>query len=552
LIRRASAVALLFILAGAAAAQERMTIDVSIVNVDVVVTDRQNRPVTGLTAKDFEIRENNNPQPITNFTEYRTPLAKGSGLQFSVCRPEPVDGTTPTPLQTENCRPDPAAAIAKPEKRTIVLFIERFLLPAFRTKPLFESMRTMLEQTVRPGDAVAIYSWSDWQTFLRTPFTDDVDELRETLSEIEDESTGVRDDTVDMPRTMTYRHVFHDGTVAELDTSAFEGAASGSLELARIRRKADAVKSLMQAISGVEGRKILLMATNRFGVYAGADKFFGGEVPIDRRVELSTDRIRQSLVQTANAYGVTIYPLYPSGIGTSYIAINASDSPSDIHSVDRIRDHQAAARDQNVLTNETASLQEIAQGTGGLLAWGHKDVMSLLPRITADLDSYYSLAYRATAVPGSRKITVKVKNARYTVRTRSRVVERTDTEKMQDRVITNLHHTLTSSVIPIEATVGDRTEVGIPITIRIPVAALTTRPGGGGQFTVFIATGGELGIINDVQHRTDLFTTAARNAMPSHLTYDFTLATDTLTDRVSIGVMDEVSNEYGLVRIDLR
>jgi VWFA-related protein len=527
LIARASAVALLFILAGAAAAQERMTIDVSIVNVDVVVTDRQNRPVTGLTARDFEIRENGKPQPITNFSEYGNAAASPT---------VPPATATPTPTP--------------PEKRTIVLFIERFLLPAFRTKPMFESMRTMLEQTVRPGDAVAIYTWSDWQTFLRTPFTDDVDELRETLSKIEDESTGVQDDTVDMPRTMTYRHVFHDGTVAELDTSPFEGAASGDLELARIRRKGDAVKSLMQAISGVEGRKILLMATNRFGIYAGADKFFGGEVPVEKRTELSTERIRQSLVQTANAYGVTIYPLYPSGIGTSYVAINAADSPSDIHSVDRIRDHQAAARDQNVLTNETASLQEIAEGTGGLLAWGHKDVMSLLPRITADLDSYYSLAYRATATPGSRKITVKVKNTRYTVRTRSRVVERTDTEKMQDRVITNLHHTLTSSVIPIEATVGESTEAGIPITIRIPAAALTTRPGGGGQFTVFIATGGDLGVINDVQHRTEVFTHTP--SLPTHFTYDFTLATDTLTDRVSIGVMDEVSKEYGLVRIELK
>src|SRR5450432_168862 len=46
------------------------TIDVSIVNVDVIVTDRRGNHIRGLTAADFEIRDNGVPQPITNFAEY--------------------------------------------------------------------------------------------------------------------------------------------------------------------------------------------------------------------------------------------------------------------------------------------------------------------------------------------------------------------------------------------------------------------------------------------------------------------------------------------------
>jgi len=45
------------------------TIDVSIVNVDAVVTDKQGNRVRGLTRDDFEIFENGKLQPITNFTE---------------------------------------------------------------------------------------------------------------------------------------------------------------------------------------------------------------------------------------------------------------------------------------------------------------------------------------------------------------------------------------------------------------------------------------------------------------------------------------------------
>ena len=50
---------------------EGETIDVSIVNVDVFVTDKKGQRVTGLTPDDFEIRENGLVQPITNFAEYR-------------------------------------------------------------------------------------------------------------------------------------------------------------------------------------------------------------------------------------------------------------------------------------------------------------------------------------------------------------------------------------------------------------------------------------------------------------------------------------------------
>ena len=46
------------------------SIEVSIVNVDTVVTDKQGRRVHGLRRDDFEVYENGIRQPITNFAEY--------------------------------------------------------------------------------------------------------------------------------------------------------------------------------------------------------------------------------------------------------------------------------------------------------------------------------------------------------------------------------------------------------------------------------------------------------------------------------------------------
>src|ERR1051326_4177610 len=46
------------------------TIEVSIVNLDVIVTDKHGQRVHGLTKDDFEVFEDGKPQAITNFAAY--------------------------------------------------------------------------------------------------------------------------------------------------------------------------------------------------------------------------------------------------------------------------------------------------------------------------------------------------------------------------------------------------------------------------------------------------------------------------------------------------
>src|SRR5690606_35729751 len=54
----------------AAAQQSTMfdTVDVTVVNVDVVVTDRQGNPVRGLTREDFIVLDQGKPVELTNFS----------------------------------------------------------------------------------------------------------------------------------------------------------------------------------------------------------------------------------------------------------------------------------------------------------------------------------------------------------------------------------------------------------------------------------------------------------------------------------------------------
>src|SRR5256885_16001793 len=71
------------------------SIEVTVNNVDVIVTDRAGQRVHGLLKNDFELLEDGAPQAISNFSEYRgterAPVAAAAG----VTAPEEAPATQP-------------------------------------------------------------------------------------------------------------------------------------------------------------------------------------------------------------------------------------------------------------------------------------------------------------------------------------------------------------------------------------------------------------------------------------------------------------------------
>lgn len=96
------------------------TIDVSIVNLDVVVTERSGARVRNLTKDDFEIHENGKPQPITNFALYDDAEEVASQR-----------GAAPFPGVA------PAGSPAPRQPRAMVLVIDHIFLWESRSKPFF-------------------------------------------------------------------------------------------------------------------------------------------------------------------------------------------------------------------------------------------------------------------------------------------------------------------------------------------------------------------------------------------------------------------------------
>src|SRR6266508_3769735 len=72
-------------------------LDVEVVNVQVWVTDRQGQPVSGLTAKDFVLRHDGKPVPITHFAEIREGGAVGGAESVTPIAPRATTAAEPAP-----------------------------------------------------------------------------------------------------------------------------------------------------------------------------------------------------------------------------------------------------------------------------------------------------------------------------------------------------------------------------------------------------------------------------------------------------------------------
>lgn len=551
-VRRLPFLALLFLSASIATAQELPprideSIEVSLANVDVVVTDKQGNRVRGLTRDDFELLENGVPQPITNFADYAAEAQQAAvGVDTAIATPA-----------------TPAAPATQP--RMIVIFAESFVLPPFHAKPYFNALRDTLRRMIRPGDSAAIVMWAD-AMIVRQEFTDDLKKLEDALNRMEREGTGVAGNPAQSMRMREELMTMFDGSLAiesfdqmnEANKPHWDALDNARFQLFKIRQKTFALTSLMQRMSAHQGKKIVLLSSQRFGEHAGVE-FFGGIVPGEYRALLDTSRYRRMLTSTANAYGVTIYPVYVPGISTTFWASADTNPGIELPSSDF--EVRRLSFDHNFLLNELRSLEEIARETGGMMQWSSKEVVSLLPKIAEDLESYYSLGWRVSGTrTGARKIVVRAKNPQHVVRARSELAIRTDEAKMEDRVIANLFHRVPGTTIPIEAKLGRLQQTGrrrwtATLQVRIPIAALAvldTEKGPGGTFQVYVAPGAVYGLVTDVQRRSQAFTVDVaqlERARRSHFTYEVQVKLDHLVDRIGVGVLDDTSKEFGLITI---
>ena len=543
------------------------TIEISIVNVDVMVTDRAGRPVRGLKAEDFEIRDEGQLKPITNFSEYSVESRRPAGS------PEAAEAAA---LHGHR---SPANAYLPNDRRSIVIFIERFVMPARETDRFFAEIKKLIRDVIRPDDAVAVVTWN-YVMKVRQNFTSDIAAVEKSLDDVAADLRRVELD----PESLVLRNAFLQELLDEaalqqnvpesqlVPSPLIDGREGARRAMVDIRRKANAMSSLINTLAGAPGKRVLLTATRRFSQYAGAE-FFIDEMTPSQRDEFDTFKLRKEVWDSANAAGVTIYPIFPEGADQVVFANVEEPARRDAIMIpnrglvrrdnDRWQeDAKKLARSGLTAMNETAAIDEVARQTGGVAGWGRTDIVRLMEAIRNDVTSYYSIGFRAGEASGKpRRITITTRNPSYRVRARREYVPKSDSMRMKERVRTGLYAGVEKSTLPFEVTVGKisrvRRRYHIPLQIRVPVKALTAIPAGnshGGSFSIYAVAGGMLGVMSDVTEKSQPFSIKASDvekAEKAVVAYDLEVISDARADRISVGVLDDTSREWGVVAVRL-
>ncbi len=516
---------------------------------------------------------------MTNFSEFRL---EGAAAQ--------VPATTAAPAGTTAAAAPPAAAPASRPRRRVVIFFDRLYLPdPGARKALFDSLRSLVADTLDDGDDVMIVTW---ERSIRTvlPFTDDLDALEPSLERIERRAARKSPEA-------------GDSALLEWETSWFKslaadprigaGAGGGSETTAEImarqayfemKGKTAALKGLAATLGGVEGRKALVLVTNRFSRFPGLEFLVGsrpdvGEIESAKRRVQDGRTLLDEVTQAANANGVTLYGLFPDAFEGSLLP-SAADSPTtspawehpnfDFSDVGGGRGAPAAparalpaangpalgVRRDALLQNEVEALDVVASATGGVALVGSGNVGRLVERVSRDLQSWYSLGYPSRPGTGrTASVSVKVKGRDLTVRTRRAIVEKTVEEQMSDRVLAHLFQPDERSRIPISArlvgsTPGREKHV-FRLEVRIPISSLALLPtakGVQGVFSVFVASVAPEGDFSTATRLNQPFAipeTDLEKAQAGHYTYELDVVAKSPEARIAIGIWDEKSNEAG-------
>jgi VWFA-related protein len=519
-------------------------LEVRVINIDVTVTDRKGNAIKGLTKDDFVLFENGQPKPVSNFYEVESPV-KSNPLPAAL-------GANPAPEPV--IRPDD---IPENQKRRIIFYIDNLSLNPFNRNRVFKDMKKFIEDAMRPGDEGMIATYNRSMK-VRVPFTRDKITLQQTLDVILGESAlGVN---AKSDRTQAQDQIRD----AQNYDEALGYARTYSEEIQHdLRQSVESIDALMTTLAGVEGKKILVLTSEGFPMEPGREMYAfldeeskekgwntGGTL-LEGMSYDAHDQI-QTVARSANANGITMYTIHAAGLDASSMnsAENADSIPFSVA--------------QAAISNSTDSMQMMAEMTGGLASLQTNNFAAAFSHIERDLDSYYSIGYRAGTdrVDRQRTLQVKLKNNpnKYVVRSRQTFVEKSGYAEMNDRVVANLLYRSKVNDLKIEAKASqpraaDEDTFRVPVEVQIPMDSLTLLPQGdeyAGGFDLYVVVSNKDGDMSDVARKSETIRVANAQHDKIHgkyYTYTLELIMEPGPGKISVGVMDQVSNETGFANI---
>jgi VWFA-related protein len=344
-------------------------LSVSLVQLDVVVTDRHGRHVTTLGPDDFVVYQDGRPQPVT-------------AVSYVDSAEDWVDTSNLPPLPIESLRPRDA-------RRTMAIVVDDQRMSLDSLAHARYGLEKFAQREFRAGDLAVLVTTSGSGRAPVLTFSPLV--LKAAIKRLGYSLWGVRGASALDPVN----------DVRDL-ADGFEGFQERTFAVSSLER----VNAVIDVLKGLPGRKSVTLVSEGFSVFGfGMDN------------QLIRDYLRR-LVDHANRAGVVVYALDPRGLVVT--GISAADSVNPTRSGEVAMMRSAALRDSQ------DGLKYLAGETGGFAVVDSNDLAGGMRRIVTDQNGYYLVGYQpdvgSVRTDGSgryMKLKIKVKPKGLRVRTRS-------------------------------------------------------------------------------------------------------------------------------------
>jgi VWFA-related protein len=447
------------VLCSSVAAQERPRFrsSANLVSVDVIVRDRAGKIVEGLTAADFELREDGRPQDISTFSFQEITDKPASSTSVDILAAAETKVSPPAAAATAET-PEPMTAQALAGRRLIVLLFDVSSMQPEDVQRAVDSARKYVREQMGTADMVAVAT------------------VGSTLDVLAD-FTGDRASVDIALGTLAYNQ----GTATELPegaTAATEEAAAAAEETTAEAAELDmfnndvrlrALKTLAETLAPIEQKKAI--------VYFSAGMQRSGQ---DNQVEL------RSAINAAVRANVSIYPIDTRGLQA---VVPGGDARQASGRGVSMFSGRGVAQQFSRMSESQSTLTSLAADTGGRAFTDTNDFGDAFTRVQRDMSAYYLLGYSSSNPVKDgrfRRIQVRVKRDGFRVEARAgyyseRDFAHTSRSGREAQLEEQLFSAVSTTDLPVLVTGGwfrlaaDRYYV--PISVGVPGTAVPVTAG---------------------------------------------------------------------------
>jgi VWFA-related protein len=515
------------------------SIDVRVVNVEAVVTDRAGHRVTGLKPSDFRLRVDGKEVPIEYFNE----ISDGQAL----------------------APPEEAGKAAKPEAVPTVqgvaegavgtyylVFIDDYFAVASKRDSVLKSIKGDLSR-LGPNDRMAIVAYDGGRLAMLSSWSGSPADLAKAFDKAMQRKPRGFD------RLTEQRELIHDDTFASqtvgdgapLDLNVLQTGLNdrqrvyGEALVRQLKGEVQAAVSTMRAFAAPQGRKVMLLLSGGWPFSVNAYISGGAGLPIKQIPD--GEEIFRPLANTANLLGYTLYPVdLPGGTADSDVD---STAPSAIGSRTFPKDEL------------DFSLGFLAKETGGEALYNGNRALAFATA-KEDTRSFYWLGFSPSWQRNDKghQIKLEARNAGLRVRSRTGFLDLSRKAEVSMEVESALLFGNPPDALQMPMKVGTitrsgREETDIPLTLGLPVSLMTVVPVGGkfvAQLELRIAASDDAG--NDSEIPVIPVTlTSAQPPVPGHFVkYDTKVKLRGNANHMVVAVYDPLSGKIATAETDLK